>query len=137
MPSFVKADWSPMPGEVVEDALLIRADKNPNTAGALAHFPAWDGECGDADLVLAWGEGVHASRLPNKAAVVRFGSYASADASSADVFIPISIQTERAGHYTNLEGTVSGFQRCFDAPADVADAEALFPLLAEHAKATA
>jgi len=53
------------------------------------------------------------------------------------VFIPLSIQTERAGRYTNFAGTVSAFARCFDAPAGVADAEALFPLLAVPAKATA
>ena len=137
MPSFVKADWLPMPGEVVEDEILIRADKNPNTAGALARFPAWDGQFGDADVVVVWGEGVAASRIPDSAAVVRFGSYADADAASAHVFIPISVQTERAGHYTNFEGTVSAFERCFDTRANVADAEALFPLLAESTKATA
>ena len=31
----------------------------------------------------------------------------------ADVFIPISIQTERRGHYTNFEGVVSAFEPCF------------------------
>ena len=137
MRSFVKADWSPAPGEVVEDALLIRADKNPNTAGALAHFPAWDGEFGDADVVVVWGEGVDVSRIPRMAAVIRLSSYATADTTSARVFIPLSIQTERAGRYTNFAGTVSAFARCFDAPAGVADAEALFPLLAVPAKATA
>ena len=45
--AFVKPDRAPKPGEVVEDALLIRADKNPNTTGALALFPVWDGEFHD------------------------------------------------------------------------------------------
>ena len=31
----------------------------------------------------------------------------------ADVFLPISIQTERAGHYTNFDGVVSAFEPCF------------------------
>jgi NADH-quinone oxidoreductase subunit G len=137
MRAFVKADWSPLPGEVVEDALLIRADKNPNTAGARAHFEAWDGQPGDADLVIVWGEGVDASRIPAKAAVVRLGSYATPDAASASVFIPISIQTERTGHYTNFQGTVSAFARCFAPPPGVIDAEALFPRLAALAKAPA
>lgn len=135
--SFVKADWQPKPGEVVEDALLIRADKNPNTAGAMAHFPAWDGSFGDADVVLVWGEGVDASRVPATASVIRFGSYAGTDASSARVFVPISVQTERAGHYTNFEGVVSAFERCFASAPGVADAEALFPLLAGRVEARA
>ena len=58
------------------------------------------------------------------------GSYASADAAAARIFIPISIQTERDGHYTNFEGIVSAFARCFPSAPSVADAEALFALLA-------
>ncbi|MFO1304668.1 MAG: 2Fe-2S iron-sulfur cluster-binding protein [Burkholderiales bacterium] len=130
MSGFVKQDRAAKPGEVVEDALLIRADKNPNTTGALAHFPAWDGDFHDADVVLVWGEGVDAAKIPATAAVIRLGSYAGTDASSARVFLPISIQTERAGHYTNFAGTVSAFERCFPSAPGVADAQALFPLLA-------
>ena len=37
--AFVKQDWSPQPGERLDDDLLIRADKNPNTAAARALFP--------------------------------------------------------------------------------------------------
>ncbi|HEY5307941.1 MAG TPA: 2Fe-2S iron-sulfur cluster-binding protein, partial [Casimicrobiaceae bacterium] len=36
--TFVKRDHAPQPGEVLEDDLLIRSDKNPNTAGARALF---------------------------------------------------------------------------------------------------
>ena len=46
------------------------------------------------------------------------------------MFIPLSIQTERAGHYTNFEGVVSAFEPCFAKPPAVADAEALFAALA-------
>ena len=42
----------------------------------------------------------------------------------------LSIQTERAGHYTNFQGTVSAFEPCFPKKASVADAEALFAALA-------
>ena len=38
---YVKDDWSPQPGEVVEDDFLIRADKNPNNAAARARYPSW------------------------------------------------------------------------------------------------
>jgi len=136
--SFVKRDWSAQPGEVIEDDLLIRADKNPNTAGASALFPPWNGTFdADTDLVLVWGEGVDRSTLPSAAHVIRLDSYANPDLAHADVFIPISIQTERNGHYTNADGVVSAFTRCFPAPASVADAEALFPALLEPAEALA
>ena len=48
----------------------------------------------------------------------------------ADVFFATSVQTERDGHYTNFEGTVSGFQACFRKPAHVVDAQAVFEALA-------
>jgi hypothetical protein len=38
----VKSDRAAAPGEVVQDDFLIRADKNPNTAGARALFPLAD-----------------------------------------------------------------------------------------------
>ena len=44
----------------------------------------------------------------------------------ADVFLPISVQTERAGHYTNFQGVVSAFEPCFAKPAGVADAVSWF-----------
>ena len=48
----------------------------------------------------------------------------------ADVFLPISPMTERSGHYTNFQGTVSAFEACFARPPGVLDAEALFGALA-------
>jgi NADH-quinone oxidoreductase subunit G len=53
------------------------------------------------------------------------------------VLVPISVQTERAGHYTNFAGVVSGFEACFAKPAGVVDAEALFAALAQPAMADA
>jgi ABC-type sugar transport system ATPase subunit len=52
------------------------------------------------------------------------------DHAVADVFIPISIQTERSGHYTNFSGTVTPFTACFAPKAPVAHAETLFASLA-------
>jgi NADH-quinone oxidoreductase subunit G len=137
VPAFVKADAVPMPCEVLEDDFLIRADKNPNTTGALALFPAWSGEFGDADVVLVWGEGVVASQIPAGVKVIRLGSYQGPDLAAADVFIAVSIQTERDGHYTNFEGKVSAFSRCFPSAPAVADAQALFPRLAARTGALA
>ena len=129
-----KHDHAPEPGEVVEDDVLIRADKNPNSArvrelfgNAAASIPA------EADLVLVWGEGQAFSKIPPGAKVILLGSYLAPENGHADVFLPISIQTERDGHYTNFQGTVSGFSACFPKAPGVADAESLFAALAGSA----
>jgi NADH-quinone oxidoreductase subunit G len=138
--AFVKRDHEPAPGERLEDDLLIRPDKNPNAAGARAI-------CGEAsmaeptfpagtDLVLVWGEGCNFARLPAGAKVVFLNSYLQPENGHADVFIPVSIQTERAGHYTNFAGVVSGFERCFEKKATVVDAQELFAALAVGATVT-
>ncbi len=136
--SCVKRDCQPEPGERIADELLIRADKNPNTTGAQAlfgdappHFP--DG----TDLVLVWGEGCDFASLPRGAKVIFLNSFLQPENGHADVFVPLSIQTERHGHYTNFEGVVSEFKPCFTKPETVADAATLFKALAAPARAHA
>ncbi len=125
--SFVKADHVPVEGETVADDLLIRADKNPNTTGAQALFGAAPIRFGEGtDLVLVWGEGFDFGTLPRGAKVIFLGSYLAPENGHADVFIPISIQTERRGHYTNADGVVSEFLPCFAKAATVSDAATLF-----------
>jgi NADH-quinone oxidoreductase subunit G len=138
----VKADWRPLPGERVEDDVLIKADKNPNRAAAIARYPGAAFDRPEAfppgcDLVLVWGEGCRADALPPGAKVVRLDAWLHPDLARADVFLPISVQTERSGHYTNFAGVVSRFDACFARPATVADAEALFAALAAPAMAEA
>ena len=136
--SFVKADRQPEPGEPLEDDLLIRADKNPNTAGARALFgSASPLFAAGTDLVLVWGEGCDFARLPPGARIVFLNAYLQPENGHADVFIPLSIQTERGGHYTNFAGTASAFAPCFPKPPSVADAEPLFAALAATAKVSA
>ena len=119
--AFVKQDWAPQPGERLDDDLLIRADKNPNTATARALFPQQDdgarAVAEDTDLVLVWGEGFDFARIPAGAKIIFLNAYLQPENGHADVFIPISIQTERRGHYTNFEGVVSAFEPCFPKPA--------------------
>jgi NADH-quinone oxidoreductase subunit G len=129
--AFVKQDWSPAPDEPIEDDLLIRADKNPNTTAARALF----GEAAPAfadgtDLVLVWGEGFDFARLPRGARIIFLNAYLQPENGHADVFLPISIQTERAGHYTNFQGVVSSFSPCFPKGESVAHAEQIFAGLA-------
>ncbi len=125
---FVKTDHRPTSGETIEDHLLIKPDKNPNRYAALALFPdAAPAVLPSAtDLVLVWGEGFAQADVPPGAKVIRLSAYAHPDNARADVFIPISIQTERAGHYSNFEGTVSSFAACFPVKPTVAHAESLF-----------
>lgn len=134
----IKADHTPQPGELLEDDILIMADKNPNRRGALALFAPIEGDLtaalADADVVLVWGEGVADADLPSTARVVRLGSYAHETALRADVFLPISIQTERDGHYTNAQGIVTAFTACFAPKGDVVHAEGLFEALAGNRK---
>jgi NADH-quinone oxidoreductase subunit G len=138
--AFVKEDHVPAPGEPVQDDLLIRADKNPNGTAARALFaPLADGAAAlqEADLVLVWGEGFDFARLAPAARIVLLDAYARPENARADVFVPLSIQTERRGHYTNFEGVVSAFEPCFPKPAHAIDAERLFAALAARAEALA
>ena len=129
--SFVKADHVAAEGEVVKDDFLIRADKNPNTTGARMLFGDAPVRLDDAtDLVLVWGEGFDFSALPRGAKVIFLNGYLAPENGHADVFIPVSIQTERRGHYTNADGIVSEFLPCFTKAPTVSDAEVLFGALA-------
>ena len=128
--TLVKPDRLAEPGERIEDDILIRADKNPNTRAAVALF-------GDApvaidegtDLVLVWGDGFDFARLPRHAKTILLSAFVAPENGHADVFFPVSVQSERAGHYTNFEGKVSAFSPCFPKPPKVVDAETLFARL--------
>jgi NADH-quinone oxidoreductase subunit G len=128
----VKRDWLPQEGERIEDDLLIRADKNPNSAKAreLFHDHGEPRYHDGTDLVLVWGEGYDYARIPAGARVILLGSYLAPENGHADVFLPISVQTERSGHYTNFQGVVSRFEQCFDKAPGVSHAEELFRALA-------
>ncbi len=123
---FVKDDHRPAPGEVVEDDLLIRADKNPNGRLARELFGDRAPRLEGADLVLVWGEGFDFAQLPRGAKAIFLNSYLRPENGHADAFIPISVQTERSGHYTNFEGVVRRFERCFAKKPTVADAADAF-----------
>jgi len=133
--SFVKTDCVAEAGERLADDLLIRPDKNPNTAGARRLFGDAEAALPDGtDLVLVWGEGCDFATLPQSARIIFLNSYLQPENGHADLFVPLSIQTERQGHYTNFEGTVSEFQPCFAKPDAVADAAVLFKALAAPAR---
>ena len=129
--AMVKTDWVPVPGETVEDDVLIKPDKNPNRRAAMALYPEMPvagsrAIPSDTDLVVVWGEGFDLAHVPDGAAVILLDSYLRPDLDRADLFIPISIQTERSGHYTNFEGTVTPFSACFPVKPGIAHAADLF-----------
>ena len=130
--AFYKIDRVRQPEEPPEDDFLVRADKNPNTAAVHAKFAPYEGNASlDAvDLLLVWGEGFDFTRVTEQAQTIVLGAWQGPGDALANVFIPISIQTERGGHYTNFEGVVSSFEPCFAKKATVAHAEALFDALA-------
>jgi len=97
-----------------------------------ARFAPYEGNASldAADLLLVWEEGFDFTRVPHGAQVILLGAWLHPENAQVDVFIPISIQTERHGHYTNFEGVVSAFEPCFTKKATVAHAETLFASLA-------
>ena len=131
--AYYKIDCQAQPGEPPQDDLLIRDDKNPNTAAASALFDPFDPSTAftaATDLVLVWGGGFDFSCLPTTARRIVIDSWSGPVNAQADIFIPLSLQTERSGHYTNFQGTVSAFEPCCTKPATVADAAPLFVELA-------
>ena len=79
-----------------QDDLLIRADKNPNSAGARRLFPALPDDArtafpADTDLVLVWGEGFSFAQLPSNAKIIYLNSWLQPENGHADVFLPISV----------------------------------------------
>ncbi len=132
---FVKQDCAAAPGEPLQDELLIRADKNPNTATAQQLFGAAPVAFPEGtDLVLVWGEGFDFSGLPRGARVIFMNAWLAPENGHADVFVPTSLQTERSGHYTNFAGVTSRFERCFGKGPSVAHAEEFFARLAATAE---
>jgi NADH-quinone oxidoreductase subunit G len=129
--AFVKADHAPAEGEVVQDDLLIRADKNPNGHGARALFGSAPIDFAPGtDLVLAWGEGTDFPALPRGVPVILMNAFLAPENGHADVFFPISVMTERRGSYSNFEGARSAFEACFAPPPGVVHAAQVFEALA-------
>jgi NADH-quinone oxidoreductase subunit G len=128
---FVKTDHQPVDSEVLQDDLLIRADKNPNGRRARALFGDRPLQfAADTDLVLVWGEGADFAKLPRGVPVIFLNAFLAPENGHADVFFPVSVLTERRGHFTNFEGSVSAFEPCFAKPAGVVDAQAVLEAIA-------
>jgi NADH-quinone oxidoreductase subunit G len=118
--AYVHTDRVAAPGEVVEDALLIRADKNPNRRGIAARL---GGASFDAsarhDLVVVWGEcgTAPAAGVP----WIHLTPTETPVDSPAAVALPIQNVLEFAGTMENFEGRTVAFDRVFAPPAHVHD----------------
>ena len=123
---YTRRDYQPEPHEVLEDGLLIRGEKNPNSFGveALSGNRPFDSAAGH-DLVLAWGDRVDYRSLGG-ARVIHLASFQEKHDLVPDVLIPVSTTFERSGTFTNFEGTLNRFDRVFDKPKLVQHAGDIF-----------
>lgn len=127
---YTRQDVAPEKGEVIEDQILIKADKNPNGKrvqelfGDKPYNPA-----GGHDLIIVWGEGVKLSTL-GSATIIQLASFEEPQDKPADILIPISTFMEKKGSFTNFEGKANCFEQVFEKPELVQHAGELFGRLA-------
>jgi NADH-quinone oxidoreductase subunit G len=116
--AYLHEDCVAQPGEVVQDELLIRADKNPNRHGVESRFGAraYDPTAGH-DVVVVWGE---AQALPAFGASVTSWIHLTPAATTEDgaaaVVIPLSNTFERRGSFDNFQGKRGVFEQVFPKP---------------------
>ena len=131
--AWVKADHQPVPGEVIEDDIRSKPTRIPTVMGrwrCSRHCPRMGWRRFRVMPRWCWcGVRACACRAAAGSAGDPTRCSASADNEGAAVFLPISIQTERAGHYTNFAGVVSDFAACFTPAPLVTHAETLFGML--------
>jgi NADH-quinone oxidoreductase subunit G len=130
MKVYARQDCQPAPGEVLEDGILIRADKNPNSFGVESQFGrnAYDAGAGH-DVVLLWGESASYEGL-GAAKVIHLTPTAPPQGGRPEVLIPVSNTFERSGSFSNFEGKRAIFSKVFDKPELVQHASDVFGRLA-------
>ncbi len=130
VPAYPHRDCVPVEGEVIEDNLLIRADKNPNRRGVVERFgeKPFDTAAGH-DLVVVWGE--VSGPLPfDGVDWIHLTPFGTPTASPAAIVLPISNTYERHGTFTNFEGKLNVFEPVLEKPAQVQHAADVFRSLA-------
>jgi NADH-quinone oxidoreductase subunit G len=129
---YTRADCTPAPGEVVEDAFLIRADKNPNGHDVRARFGSVPLTAADApahDLFVVWGEWTDYASLGD-AKLIHLSAYPPPRGPHPQVHVPLSTWMERDGTFVNFEGKRNRFEKVLDKPPLVAHAVDVFARLA-------
>ena len=115
---YTREDCAPAPGEVVEDDLLIKADKNPNGHAVRSRFGSVPLTAPDArahDVFVVWGEWAGYAMLGN-AKVIHLTAYPPPSDARPDVLVPLSTWLERAGTFVNFEGKRNRFEPVFEKP---------------------
>jgi NADH-quinone oxidoreductase subunit G len=128
---YAREDCLPAPGEVIEDDLLIRADKNPNSYGVRMRFGAARFDPAAAhghDLFLVWGDWQDYATL-GAVRVIHLSAFVTRCARPAEVCIAISTMFERSGTFSNFEGKPNHFEKVFDKPPLVQHAQDVFARL--------
>jgi len=129
---YTREDCAPAPGEVVEDDILIKADKNPNGYDVRARFgsaPLTPPDARAHDLFVVWGEWADYESL-GTAKVIHLTAYPPPTA-RPDVLVPLSTWLERNGTFVNFEGKRNRFEKVFDKPPLVAHAVDVFERLVQ------
>jgi NADH-quinone oxidoreductase subunit G len=129
---YTRADCAPAPGEVVEDAFLIMADKNPNGHDVHARFGTVPLTAADArahDLFMVWGEWTDYASLGD-AKLIHLTAYPPPREPHPQVHIPLSTWMERDGTFVNFEGKRNRFRKVLDRAPLVAHAVDVFARLA-------
>lgn len=124
-----KSDIGPEGYQVVEDDILIKADKNPNTYGLRAFgglatdaTPVREAvAAGNVKMLIVWGRGLDRAwggQTPELLAKVDFVVYVGAHepAHRADLVLPGSAWAEKEGTFTNFEGVVQHFESAVPPP---------------------
>ena len=103
---YVKDDWVPAAGRGGRGRSPDRRRQESEHAACRrsSRAEATRSHRCDADLVLVWGEGFDFAQLAARAKVILLDAYAQPENGHADVFIPISIQTERTRPLHELRG---------------------------------
>jgi NADH-quinone oxidoreductase subunit G len=128
--TYAHSDCVPAADEVVEDALLIKADKNPNRRGVEERFGGQEFDPGAGhDLVLVWGE-ISTPLALGATPWIHLTPFGTPTQSPAAVVLPVSNTYERRGSFTNFEGKRNTFEQVFEKPAQVQHAVDVFRSLA-------
>ena len=118
--SYVKTDSHARAGRAARRRPPHQAPTRTRTrAGARALYPAAGRRAAGASrrIATSCSSGAKAVDFDRAVPQARESSTSTPGSSPghdrADVFMPISVQTERSGHYTNFAGVVSRFEACF------------------------
>ena len=126
---FTKLDRLPL-NETIEDKILIKADKNPNSDTVKSLFGEKTfSDQGEFDLLVVWGEGFGFSSIRPNLKTIYLTPYHDEQIQSVTLHLPLSTMIERKGSFTNFEGKTNFFEPVFEKAKEVFHAEELFALI--------